>query len=59
MLGSPAFKDGTVVEGGDVRMVTMSEAACLKWSVIVTCGNGKTVGIKVTVSQTLSLLLLG
>ena len=29
LVGSPAAKDGTVVDGGAVRMGTMSDAACL------------------------------
>ena len=38
--GSPARRLGVVLEGGLVSKVTMSVAACFKWSVSVTCGIG-------------------
>ena len=57
--GSPACRLGTVVEGGLFRIVTMSVAACRRWSVSVTDGKGITVGKKVTELQSLVALVRG
>ena len=50
---------GVVVDGGCVRMDMMSPAACLRWSVKFTVGKGIVVGKKVTVSQSLEVLVRG
>ena len=42
--GSPASELGVVVDGGFVRMVMISVAACLRKSTSLTCGNGTLVG---------------
>ena len=52
-IGSPACRLGVVVDGGFVRMVTMSVAAWRRWSVMVTFGKGTSCGKKVTVSHIL------
>ena len=49
--GSPACKLGVVVDGGAVKMVMISTAACFRKSTSLTCGNGTLVGKNVTVSQ--------
>ena len=59
LTGSPAVKDGCVEDGGCVKMVVMSRAACLRKSVMETLGKGTVVGKKSTVSQSLSDLVLG
>ena len=51
LTGSPACKLGTVDDGGCVRIVTISLAACLRKSVKFTSGMGMVCGIKVTVSH--------
>ena len=53
-VGSPASKLGDVVEGGTVRMVIISVAACLKKSSKPTFGIGISLGKKVTVSTSLT-----
>ena len=57
--GSPAVKVGTVDFGGSVNRVIRSSAACLRWSLALTCGKGISCGMKVTVSQTLVALVCG
>ena len=42
--GSPASKLGVVVEGGFVKIVMISVAACFRKSTSLTCGNGTLVG---------------
>ena len=59
LTGSPAARLGVVVDGGCVRMDMMSPAACLRWSVKFTVGKGIVVGKKVTVSQSLEVLVRG
>ena len=57
--GSPASKLGVVVDGGFVRMVMISVAACLRKSTSLTCGNGTLVGKNVTVSHVLVCFVRG
>ena len=57
--GSPASKLGEVVDGGCVRRVMISVAACFKKSTSLTCGNGTFVGKNVTVSQALTCFVRG
>ena len=59
LTGSPAGRLGVVVDGGCVRIDMMSPAACLGWSVTFTVGKGIVVGKKVTVSQSLEVLVCG
>ena len=59
LTGSPASKLGVVVDGGCVKMVMMSVAACLRKSTNFTCGNGTVVGKNVTVSHTLTHFVHG
>ena len=56
-VGSPASKLSVVVEGGAVRMVIISVAACLKKSSKPTFGIGISLGKKVTVSTFLTNLV--
>ena len=51
-------KLGVVVEGGRVRMVIMSLAACYRKSSSFISGNNTVVGKKVAVSQSLIFLVL-
>ena len=44
LTGSPADREGSVVDGGFVKMVVISVAACFRKSVTVTVGNGTVVG---------------
>ena len=57
--GSPACKDGHMVEGGVLRRVPMSVAVCCRKSLKVTFGKGMEWGKKVTVSTTRSDLVFG
>ena len=57
--GSLACKLGVVVEGGKVRMVIISLAACLRKSSNFISGKCTVVGGKVTVSQSLIVLVIG
>ena len=57
--GSPASKLGVVVDGGAVKMVMISTAACFRKSVNFTCGNGTLVGKNVTVSHVLTCFVRG
>ena len=58
-MGSPTCKLEVVVEGGSVKIVIMSFAACLHKSSIFTFGKGMTVGNKVTVSTCPSMFAIG
>ena len=49
--GSPADRLGVVVEGGFVKMSTMSVAAWCRKSRVLMCGKGVACGKKFTVSQ--------
>ena len=57
--GSPAYRIGVVVEGGRVIMLIMSLATCCRKSSSFISGNSTIVGKKVTVSQSLIVLVLG
>ena len=59
LTGSPASKLGVVVDGGFVKMVMISVAACFRKSASLTYGNGTLVGKNVTVSQSLTCLVRG
>ena len=58
LVSSPACSDDVVVDGGAVRMVIISVAACVKKSSILTSGKGIDFGKNVTVSTSLSLQVL-
>ena len=57
--GSPASRLGVVADGGFVKSVIMSVAACFKKFVSLIYGNGTVVGKNVTVSQSLTSLVRG
>ena len=57
--GSPACKVGVVGDCGCVRMVIISLAACRRKSSNLISGNGIVLGKKVTVSQSLTVRVLG
>ena len=57
--GSPASRLGVVVDGGLVNNVIISVAACVRKSTSVIFGNGTDTGKKVTVSQSLTVFVLG
>ena len=59
LVSSPAFSDGVVVEGGAVRIVIISVAACRKKSSSCISGKGIAFGKKVTVSTSRSLRVFG
>ena len=59
LVVSPASRLIVVVEDGLVRMETISKAACIKKSYVFTYGNGTTLGMKVTVSTFLHVLVCG
>ena len=44
LTGSPAARLGVEVDGGKVSILMMSPAACFRWSVNFTSGNGVDVG---------------
>ena len=52
-IGSPVCKEGVVVDGGCVKMVIMSVAACCKKSTSCISENVTFLGRKVTVSHIL------
>ena len=54
-IGLPVCKEGVVVEGGCVKIVTMSVAACFKKSTNLMSGKLTFLGRKVMVSQILVL----
>ena len=56
---SPACNDGVVVEGGLVRILIISLAACLRKSSKCISGKAISVGKNVTVFESRSLLVLG
>ena len=57
--GSPACHESDVVEGGCAKILIISSAACRKKLSNSTLGKGVVVGKKVTVSQYLTILVLG
>ena len=59
LIESPAFRDKTVDDGGSVKRAMISVAAWRKKVSRLISGNGICVGKKVTVSQFLSLRVLG
>ena len=54
-IGSPACKDGVVLNGGCVKIVTISVVSCCKKLVSWTSGNLTFLGRKVTVAHILVL----
>ena len=56
---SPASSVGIEEDGGLVKILIMSVAACLKKSAVVIFGKGITCGMNVIVSQSLSLRVFG
>ena len=57
--GPPASKLDEVVDGGFVRRVMISVAACFRKSTSLTCGNGTFDGGNVTLSQALTCFVRG
>ena len=57
LVMSPACDDDVVVDGGDVRIVMISIAACLRKISRLTSGYGMTVGKNAIVSQLRSFLI--
>jgi len=51
LVSGPAYREGTVVEGGLDRMLIMSDAACAKKSDNLTDGKGMECGKNSTVSE--------
>ena len=57
--GYPASNVGFVVEGGSVRIVMISYAACHRKFSSLTLGRGTDFGKKVTVSQSMIVIVCG
>ena len=57
--GSPAVRDATVGDGGDVRIWIISDTACCKYSWVLVLGIGIVFGMKLTVSQIRSAFVFG
>ena len=58
-VGSPASKEGQMVDGGVFRMVIRSEAVCCRKSRRVILGKGVSCGKKVAVSTIRSVRVFG
>ena len=59
LIGSPTYKLGVVIEGGAIKIIIMSVAACLKKSSIFTFEKVTLFVKKFTLSTYLSSFVLG